>query len=142
MNDMTITGIFSWPGAERRSDRYGMLLICPMNYDETAHATVTLDVPRLERMAGSRVSLRAEVVEARDSGHIGDIFRGLYPTKPDIGETHDLGTGTLRVSPSGFDESPIVFGLEPDDGRDTDWFDPRILYRLHDQTVRLTLSIA
>lgn len=142
MSDITICGILSWLPEERRSDRYGMLLMCPRNYKETTHVTVVLNVPNVERMAGSRINLRAEVIEARDSGHIGDIFRGIYPSKPEVGQTFDLGTGTLIVAPSGVEESPVTFGLRPDDGRETDWFDPRILYRLHDQTVRLTLSLA
>lgn len=33
-------------------------------------------------------------------------------------------------------------GLRPLDGRETDWLDPHVLYRLHDQTVALRLELA
>ncbi|WP_030472510.1 hypothetical protein [Lentzea aerocolonigenes] len=36
---------------------------------------------------------------------------------------------------------PTAVGLAPDDDRDTDWLDPRALYRCHNQTVRLEVRI-
>ncbi len=61
------------------------------------------------------------------------------PSTPDVGETIDLGTGRFRLGKA---EKTLTFGLEPADGRQTDWFDPAKLYRLHDQTVELEFTAA
>lgn len=77
------TGIFSWPGEERRSDRYGMIGLWPHNCDETATVTITLPTRDLIRLSGSTVTITARVLETRDSGHIGDLFRGICPSTPE-----------------------------------------------------------
>jgi len=46
-----------------------------------------------------------------------------------------LGVGIL-LSPIGWDGQPDLT-LQPGDGRDVFWIDPRVLYRLHDQTVEV-----
>jgi hypothetical protein len=79
----------------------------------------------------------AEVLETRDSPHMGDVTRGLAPSTPEVGEIFSLGQGTLWVS---HDDGYPVIGLAPDDGRDYDWLNPEWLYRLHNQTVRLTFA--
>lgn len=119
-------GILTWHGRERRSDRYGSVEM--MNTDGKF---MTLDCVHHE---GLRGRLFAEVVETRQSGHIGDIFRGLYPETPEVGEVIELGIGRLFVERV---DGISQIGLVPDDGRDYDWLDPKALYRLHEQTVRL-----
>lgn len=119
------SGTLNWRGAERRTDRYGAIcLMDPLRMDEAA----------IEALAGRRVTIRATVLEARKSRHIGDLFRGIRPTTPTVGEVVDLGAGEFFTER---DQWGLTFGLLPDDGRDTDWFDPRKLYRLHDQVVAL-----
>lgn len=125
---MQATGILSWPRAERISDRYGFI-----------HLTPNVPADAIEAMAGRRVSITCVVVETRQSGHIGDLFRGIFPSTPDVGERFDLGSGVLEVDRV---DAALCFGLRPDDGRDSDWFDPHVLYRLHDQTVEIQVSPA
>jgi hypothetical protein len=59
-----------------------------------------------------------------------------------VGEEITLGSGTLFTETDPDTGLPTAVGLAPDDGRDEDWFDPRALYRCHDQTVRLELRAA
>lgn len=134
-------GMLNWSRYERIGDRYGAVSL----YDDRAGEPDIEDyldgkypeALAIERAAvGQHGSLRAEVVANRSSGHIGDLFRGLRP--PDIppapGTVLTLGTGTLFVEK---EEWGATVGLRPDDGRKTDWLDPDVLYRLHEQTVRL-----
>lgn len=83
---------------------------------------------------GARGYLVATVLETRQSDHIGDSFRGLSPSTPRIGEEITLGgPGELFIE---MDFAPVV-GLRPDNDRETDWLNPKSLYRCHNQTVRL-----
>ena len=135
-----LEGVFTWPGSERRSDRYGVVTLDDKNYEDTAAAKVVADVKALRLMAGHRVKVVAHVVEARESGHIGDFVRGLSPITPIVGEEHGLGEGVLFLEELVWSPMGVGLGLLPDDGRETDWFDPRVLYRLHDQTVLLIVE--
>ena len=81
------------------------------------------------------------MVETRRSGHCGDIARSLAPVTPSVGEEITLGAGTLFTDTDADLGLPTAVGLAPDDHRDTDWLDPRALYRCHNQTVRLELRI-
>ncbi len=76
----------------------------------------------------------AHIIETRQSQHIGDIFRGIGPSTPTAGDAITLGAGTLFTE---MDDGVPRIGVTPDDGRETDWMDPRALYRCHSQTVRL-----
>jgi hypothetical protein len=69
-----------------------------------------------------------------------EIWTGLTPSRPDVGEEITLGTGTLFTDTDADSDTgaPTAIGLKPDDGR-TAWLDPRALYRCHSQTVRLEL---
>jgi hypothetical protein len=87
-----------------------------------------------ETPEGAHGTLTAEILETRQSDHVGDMFRGIGPTTPDKGEVLTLGTGALWRGES---YGAPTLGLKPDDGRDSDWLDPRALYRCHSQTVRL-----
>jgi hypothetical protein len=120
-----------WPRLERQTDRYGtvFLLIGPDAEDYVSFENAPVGRPG---------QLVAVVVETRRSGHCGDIARALAPTTPTVGEEITLGAGTLFTDTDADLGVPTV-GLAPADHRDTDWLDPRALYRCHNQTVRLEL---
>lgn len=135
------TGVLTWDGAERRSDRYGAVWLM----QDGCTATSRIDpVPQLDVRAASGVvgqtgRLVAQVVDARESTHIGDLFRGIFPSKPSVGDRIVLGEGTLFLEPCSFG---FTVGLRPDDGRDADWLDPHALYRAHEQMVRLFFEVS
>jgi hypothetical protein len=143
---MKTKGIFTWPRMERVTDRYGAIAITDKAYEdrmtgpaaEFKGAAVQSDLPLL---VGKRCRIVATVLETRDSNHIGDIFRGIGPSRPNVGEVIDLGEGEFFIEPDqDWAVGGVTFGLKPDDGRPNDWFDPRKLYRLHDQTVALEIT--
>ena len=118
-------GILNWDSTERVSDRYGhVYLLAALQGDERVRIARPEPVP-------SRVRLIAVVEEVRTSRHIGDIFRGIFPSTPTPGEHITLGTGVLDVDGAGY------VWLRPEDGRNSDWLDPHALYRAHEQTVTL-----
>jgi 3'-phosphoadenosine 5'-phosphosulfate sulfotransferase (PAPS reductase)/FAD synthetase len=121
-----------WPRYERQTDRYGtvFLLTGPDAEDYVSFENAPL---------GQLGRLVAVVVETRRSSHCGDIARSLAPTTPTVGEEITLGAGTLFTDTDADLDVPKAVGLAPDDHRDTDWLDPRALYRCHNQTVRLEL---
>jgi len=127
-----------WPRFERQSDRYGtvFLLTGPDAEDYVSFENAPVGRPG---------QLVAVVVETRRSGHCGDIARALAPTTPTVGEEITLGAGTLFTDTDTDTDAdlgvPTAVGLAPADHRDTDWLDPRALYRCHNQTVRLELRI-
>lgn len=129
------TGRLTWSRHERISDRYGtvMLMLDGDSLNEPS-GYVRLDRSQVGRTG----TLTAEVLATRESTHIGDLFRGLTPETPDVGELIVLGAGDLFIGREDFGAD--VAGLLPDDGRSTDWLDPRQLYRAHEQTVRLTFT--
>jgi hypothetical protein len=138
-------GVLTWDASERISDRYGAVFL--MNDGDSMHepsgyVPIPDDAP-----VGMPGWLVAEVTATRQSTHVGDLFRGLRPQTPAVGERIVLGRGRLfcqtvdRHSPH-----PVIeaVGLAPEemDDRDTDWLDPRALYRAHEQTVRLVFEDA
>jgi len=127
-------GILSWNGSERRSNRYGVITLCPANYEETAFFPVSWDEDLLQELNGKRVRLTATIRETRKSGHCGDRFLKVFPSLPKVGDSINFGVGTLTLE---FNEKTRAVGLRPGDGRDQLWIDPRKLYRAHDQTVEL-----
>jgi hypothetical protein len=128
------TGILTWNGEERRSNRYGVITLCASNYDEDARAPVGWDEPLLQELNGKRVRLTATVTESRKSGHCGDRFLKVFPSQPKVGDSINFGVGTLTIESN---ESERAVALRPGDGRRELWIDPRKLYRAHDQTVIL-----
>jgi hypothetical protein len=84
-------------------------------------------------LIGAYGTLVAQVSETvtRKSYHVGDLFRGIFPVTPDLGEVVTLGKGRLTQ------ESPCQIGLKPLADVTSDWLDPNALYRVHDQTVTL-----
>lgn len=127
-------GRLTWPRYERVSDRYGLVAL--MHDGDSFSASV--DWVKLEIPAeGARGTLRAVVLETRDSTHIGDLSRGIRPETPEQGEEITLGTGRV-FSEAIPGEKALAIGLRPEgDDRTSDWLDPRALYRAHEQTVRL-----
>jgi hypothetical protein len=127
-------GILSWGSTERVSDRYGAIILMADGDSETeptGYASFDSDLD------GRRGTLIARVQETRQSTHIGDLFRGLRPTTPEVGEEITLGNGVVFTELTSWGNDSI--GVLPDDGRDTDWMDPKALYRAHEQTVQLIL---
>ena len=115
------TGVFDWERGERVSDRYGLVELF-----QTPGKLVKLN--RIDqRLHGKLVAI---VREVRRSSHIGDLFHGVKPTVPEIGERIELGIGTIFFE----DES---VGVMPDDGRETLWLNIRALYRAHSHIVTL-----
>lgn len=139
---ITGTGIFGWAGEERRSDRYGAFALDRTGYDNNGECPQAGWSEHPSALTGLQCHITVEVLETRESGHIGDFFRGIFPEKPEVGEIIDLGTGTLFVERDRMEWAVggLGVGLRPSDGRENDWLDPRKLYRLHDQTVRVTIT--
>jgi hypothetical protein len=137
-------GTLSWSGTERRSDRYGEIFLDAVTYalpgaDPTVTATPTYNKFVANRMLNKRVRLTAKVIESRVSGHIGDLFLGIKPSQPEVGEEIDLGVGTFEQGSVEWTTAPTI-RLLPGDGREVFWFDPHKLYRLHDQTIDLFIE--
>jgi hypothetical protein len=129
-------GIFAWDGKERRTDRYGSFVVGFSPYESSERVAAHLDLKVLSTLLGKRVHVACTVVKTRPSGHIGDLTHKLKPSTPDVGESVDLGVGTLGFEDAGYDGLTSVL-LKPEDGRKAFWIDPRKFYRLHDQTVDL-----
>lgn len=135
MSETIGTGRLNWPRGERITDRYGLVSL----YDR--RWSVMLDRDDVESFDGRRGRLVATVVETRESSHIGDLFRGIAASTPEVGDRLVLGEGTVFIEPIRDNDKTIAgygIGLRPDDDeRGHDWLDPEVLYRIHDQTVLL-----
>lgn len=137
-------GMLNWHRHDRISDRYGAVaLFGDRNHEPSLDDYVGDAYPKSidyeNPPSGLRGRLIAEVVRTRQSGHIGDLFRGLRPPlseeeRPRVGSRHELGVGTVFIERK---DGSMYLGVRPDDGRDIDWLDPKALYLLHEQTVRL-----
>jgi hypothetical protein len=134
-------GVLTWHPYERRTDRYGTVFLMTSGdslHEPSGYVPIPDDAP-----LGLPGRLVAEVTATRQSTHVGDLFRGLHPQTPDVVERIVLGEGRLfcHTVESG-DPYPAIeaVGLAPEDDRDTDWLDPRALYRAHEQTVRLVFE--
>jgi len=124
------TGILNWPRKERVHDRYGLVALWPR--DDEMGAPIPMDIHPLD---GVRGQLIAKVLEAKESTHIGDLFREIYPVTPEVGEEIVLGEGVVFYE--AHEDGEVFIGLKPDDGRANDWLDPKMLYRAHAQYVEL-----
>jgi hypothetical protein len=120
-------GVLNWHRFERQTDRYGSVHLDGHTDESVSMAAAPV---------GTRGDLVATILKTRHSGHIGDLFRGIGPSTPTVGEEITLGTGTLFVETS---DSLDSIGVKPDDDREYDWLNPEALYRCHNQTVRLEL---
>lgn len=129
------TGVLTWDRAERVTDRYGTVWLM-----EDGHTSQTggepkrlLDLDAVKLHVGKTGALVASVIDPRKSTHIGDLFRGIFPSTPDLWERIVLGRGELFL-----DDEAV--GLRPAVYRNRDWLDPHALYRAHEQLVRLTFE--
>lgn len=129
-------GIFTWSREERVSNRYGAFFLDKVSYTGEGTCTPHLDYVAMNKLANGmrRTRIVCEVVESRKSGHCGDHFLKVYPTQPAVGERVEIGVGDFSYS---FVEDEYNIALVPEDGRAELWLDPRLLYRLHDQTVNV-----
>ncbi len=132
------TGVLTWEAGERRSDRYGSVFLMPegqnsLSIDPGEGTDAGRTYIGLTRVDG-RGRLIAEVLKTRQSTHIGDLARGLFPITPEVGDRFTLGEGTLWFLEEDWADQ---VGLTPFDDRENDWLDPTVLYRVHEQTVRL-----
>lgn len=100
-------GILNWCRYERVGDRYGTVNFAAGDGMTDPHE-VFADAP-----IGKVGTLSAEVIEGRESGHIGDLAHGLGPGGAlEPGETVELGHGELFVQD---DARPgIGIGVHPD----------------------------
>ena len=133
-------GVLTWCGSERRSDRYGSVMIldpdAPHDHDAQLRGATAPYLPftvdsKLVNVPGA---LAVEVVEVRESEHIGDLFRNIRPGGAVVGETLVLGHGTL------FRAGKNSVGIKPAEDRESDWLAPKLLYRAHECVVRLTFT--
>lgn len=120
-------GSLNWSRLERISDRYGTVALSkgeePLELDEAC--------------GGCYGRLVAVVLEVHKSSHIGDLCRGLAPGGAKVGERIILGRGMLFFER---DEGGHCVGLRPLNGRETDWLNPKALYKVHEQTVELVFE--
>ncbi len=133
-------GVLTWHPYERISNRYGTVFLMTDGdslHEPSGYVPVPDDVP-----VGLPGRLVAEVQATRQSTHVGDLFRGLRPETPEVGERIVLGQGRLFCQTASGEEVIEAVGCTPapEDDRDSDWLDPRALYRAHEQTVRLVFE--
>lgn len=134
MTDMLIgTGRLTWARNERVSDRYGSVRLMRSGDSRSTNVEwlpLVIKPEHLNRPA----QLTAVIIETRQSTHIGDLFRGIFPSTPAVGEVIKLGEGLLFAER---DRDGDLVGLIPLDGRADSWLDVEALYRCHEQTVEL-----
>jgi hypothetical protein len=137
---VVLRGSLSWGGEERRSDRYGGIMLCAetVNVNEGAKSK-SIDLGPVRHLVGKRVKISATVLESNVSCHIGDFFRGIGPSQTPVGKTVYLGTGQFLEITNNGDFQSIIFCR---DGREhkNDWISPKTLYRLHDHVVDLKIT--
>jgi hypothetical protein len=131
------TGALTWNRGERVSDRYGMVYCADSNSEgKTINRTAKMHLEAIKSVAGQKGRLIAVVLKTRQSTHIGDLFRGISPVTPEVGEEIVLGEGKFVHEKNEYADDEKV-GLSPEDGRENDWLIPQKLYRAHEQDVNL-----
>jgi hypothetical protein len=125
-------GIFMWMSDERVSGRYGSFFLAPSTFDEKVNVQAEMELHG--PFVGKRVKITVKVIESRQSGHAGDHFLHIKPSMPNVGEEITLGIGVLSTINRYFQ---LEYVLEPETSREINYIDPRVLYRLHDQTVEV-----
>lgn len=132
------TGRLTWDRRERVIDRYGYVYLLASGDSLSPSEDAPLTIPN--ELIGKTATLKATVLETRQSTHIGDLTRGVFPTMPQVGEVISLGTGRFVVGLNA--NGTHTVGLAPEDMRADNWLDINALYRAHEQTVRLDLDTA
>lgn len=136
-------GELSWPPFERVSNRYGMITLGEENRStSTSHPPTAFLLDTVQSLLGRKGTLIALVKETRQSTHIGDLFRGIFPPplgSVRVGEEFILGTGTFFAVKiiNGTVEGTWGIGLVPRDLRVDDWLFVNALYATHEQTVEI-----
>jgi hypothetical protein len=132
------TGVLTWTPYERQSDRYGSVYLIKEGGHSLADGPWPSLIDEATALAfdGLNGELIAVVKIARESTHIGDLFHGVSPRKPEVGQIIVLGKGMLFRAPA--PQGGIGVGLYPADRRATQWLDMRALYDAHEQTVDLS----
>ncbi len=126
-------GKLTWMKSERVSDRYGAVWL--MGVDETSLSGKATAQPLWFPPLNQAGRLIARVIDARDSTHIGDFFRGIAPTTPLTGDVFLLGTGTASKE--------TVIGIDtfllcpPAKEQSSNWLNPYALYNCHESVVEL-----
>jgi hypothetical protein len=126
-------GILTWIKSERVSDRYGTCWLMTEG-DNSLSGSFT----RAEMWFppdGEYGTLIALMLKPIESTHVGDFFRGLSPRTPNTGDIIVLGNGAAfkELQCDGI----VAVGIKPDDGRESDWLNPRALYDVHESLVEL-----
>jgi hypothetical protein len=136
-NHLLGTGALTWDKGERVGDRYGIIYLHTMNSRGEHISAMSFDTELATKLATESVrgKLIAVVKEARDSTHIGDLFRGVSPETPEVGETIELSEVGTFVMEDTYEGKGV--GIEPDHGGNAAWMDVTALYRAHEQTVEL-----
>jgi len=128
-------GVLSWHANERRTDRYGSIMLMAEGINSCSNKDKAAELKYMPP-EGCYGQLSVLVTQNRKSTHIGDFFRGVFPTQPEIGEEIILGKGLIFYNTD--PDLPYTFiGLYPLDERETDWLDIHSLYRSHEQSVEL-----
>lgn len=130
-------GMLTWCAGERRADTYSRVWLMPEgtgNFEHMISNRVDDDVAKT--LVGKTGKLIANVIKTRESHHIGDMFHGIFPETPEVGEEVVLGEGVFEANNT-YNIFTVGVRGEPIDP-DEEWvMDPRKLYRVHDQTVEL-----
>jgi hypothetical protein len=138
-NEISIgTGVLTWSGCERVSDRYGFVFL--MHDGETSLTKGKVyPVPlSSEPKDGEYGVLVARIVETRKSTHVGDLFRRVFPRETESGKRLVLGHGQLvRRHDSGFTHIGICPRGADKEESVTTWMDVRALYDCHEHLVEL-----
>ena len=128
-------GTLTWARSERISDRYGTVYLVPDGNNSLSvvpsRSLIKVDSGDLLKVG----ELLAVVKQTRRSTHIGDLFHGISPRTPEVGQIIVFGKGKLFCEPA--PEGGDQVGVRPLDGRPDLWLEMRSLYDAHEQTVEL-----
>lgn len=128
-------GVLTWDAKERRTDRYGAIWLTPEGQTSFSNDITPSLVISTSGLEGRKGKLHVLITATRESTHIGDLFHGVFPETPNVGEIITLGEGRLFYEPCA--QGGHCVGLKPDDNRPTFWLDIKKLYRCHEQSVQL-----
>jgi hypothetical protein len=131
------TGMFMWDRVERVTSRYGTVYLTNQNWFETSESQVNWHPESADSLIGKKVKISCKVLQARTAQHCGDLFLEIIPTTPEVGEVIVLGIGKLCTRKT---EDSIGVSILPEDNREKYLFDPKILYRLIEQTVEIFIE--
>jgi hypothetical protein len=128
-------GVLTWDANERRSDRYGTVFLMEEGHDSWTAGPSLITEDICKEAIGLKGGLLVRVLETRESTHIGDLMRGIFPKRPKVNTQFELGQGTFFIERA--HDGGVQVGLRPPDPSKRDWLNPRALYAAHEQTVEL-----